>query len=238
MKRLTAMILVGAMLTSATACGNATAKSAAEASATTAMVETESIAESGNEPENVTETSIEESESETSEEEKIDDAAWDELAALGSVQTDSGLFTVSMTLPTELVGEDVSQESLNQGAPEKYVSATLNEDGSVTYVLTKRQHKEMMDAMVTSMDEALQEMASSTDYQFREIRHNEDFTHFDVYLEAEELGFNETIAMLALYIYGGMYGIFIGKTPEHVTVSCYDKDSNLIDTYDSADMEG
>lgn len=228
MKRITSFLLVLCMAASMAACSKSDpAPTTTQAPATIA----ETVMEVPTETETPAET-----ESETSEEDTIDDDGWDTLAAMGEVQTENGLLTVTMTLPQELVGEGMTQESLDAQAGETFISAKLNEDGSVTYRLTKRQHKNMMDATVQSMDDALAEMANSDDFAISEIKHNKDFTQFDVYLETKELGLNETFGAFALYLYGGMYGIFTGNVPEHVIVNFYDPAGNLIESADSADM--
>ena len=173
---------------------------------------------------------------EKNEEETIEDDAWDQLEALGKVETENGVFTVSITFPADFVSEDITQESLDKDAGETYISAKLNGDGSVTYKMTKKQHKAMLDAMVQSLDDGLQEMVDSSDYSFSEITHNKDFTQFDVKVEGNELGFGDSFAVIGFYIYGGMYGIFSGKEPENVVVNFYSPNGDLITTANSDDM--
>ena len=89
-----------------------------------------------------------------SEDDTIEDEAWDELEALGQVQTEDGVFFVIITLPPDIVGADITQESLDADAGENYISAKLNDDGSVSYKMTKKQHKVMLDGLVESMEQS------------------------------------------------------------------------------------
>ena len=50
------------------------------------------------------------------------------------------------------------------------------------------------------------------------------------------MGFADSFATLAFYLYGGMYGIFTGKTPEKVIVNFYNPSGDLISTADSSKM--
>lgn len=185
----------------------------------------------------VSETVPEESEEPAAEEETVDDPAWDELESLGKIETENGLFFVSITLPADFVGEEVSQESIDANAGTNYTSGKLNEDGSVTYRMTKAQHRAMLDSISHSIEDSLKEMTESDDYAFKEITHNDDFTSFDVTLTTEELGITESFMVMAFYMYGGMYSIFTGKQKD-ITVNYYSSNGDLLNTGSSADLAG
>ena len=226
MKKILALALAVSIAVNLCACGSGTSGSTSSEQSTTsaeAKVEETSTAESS-------------SQSETLSEDEQMQADMDELSAIGEVSVENGLLTVSLTVPADLVGE-VTQESLDQGAGDTYISARLNEDGSVTYKMTKSQHAKMLDAMVESMDNSIQELVDSDDYTFTSIKHNDDFTQFDITLSATEIGFAEAFSTIAFYMYGGIYGIFSGHKPENVIVNFYDASGNLIESANSADME-
>jgi len=193
------------------------------------------VTEQKEEPVTEAQEEPEKEETVTQEEDMIDDPAWDTFESLGQVETENGLFFVTVTLPADLAGEEVTQESIDAGAGETYTSGKLNEDGSVTYRMTKRQHKNMLDTLASGMDEALKEMCESDDYAISEITHNNDFTEFDVKLTTEELGFAEGFLVLGLYMYGGMYSIFRGKQSD-IKVNYYSSSGELLETANSADL--
>ena len=172
-----------------------------------------------------------------SEEDQIVDEGWEQLESLGKVETENGLFFVRLTLPKEFVGEEITQEKLDAETGTGYLSAKLNEDGSVTYKMTKKQHKAMLDEMVKSIDDALNQMVDSSDYSFAEITHNKDFTSYDVKLDTDEIGFAESFMTFGFFMYSGFYAIFTGKTPDNVAVNFYRPDGSLIDTVNSKDLE-
>ncbi len=169
------------------------------------------------------------------EDELIDDPAWDQLESLGKVEAENGIFFVTLTLPADFVGEDITQESIDANAGVDYISGKLNEDGSVTYRMTKRQHKAMLDMITESFDEALQGLVDDEQYTFTDIKHNNSYSEFDVYLSTDQIGLAEGFAALGFYLYAGVYSTFSGHTPDHILVNYYGP-SGLIKTMDSADL--
>ena len=161
------------------------------------------------------------------------------LQAIGEVEADQNLFTVELTIPADYM-EGSPQEELDATAKEKgFKSITLHEDGSATYVMTKAQHKEMVDEMSISINDSLSEMIGSEDYpNISEIVANDDFTKFTVTTSSTELSLTESFSVLSFYMYGGMYNIFNGTPVDNVQVDFVNADSGeIISSANSADME-
>lgn len=167
-----------------------------------------------------------------------DESAWDLLESLGKVKAENGVDYAYLTLPADFVGEDITQAQIDAKAGENYTSGTLNQDGSVTYKMTKSQHKAMLDNLVVSIDEALQGMVDDPDFSVGSISHNSDYSSFDVYLETEELSFMDSFMVIAFYMYGGMYSLFAGIESDNISVNYYSASGNLIQTANSKDMGG
>lgn len=126
----------------------------------------------------------------------------------------SGLFNVALTIPAEYV-EGTTQKELNKQAKEgTFKSATLNKDGSVTYVMSKSQHKEMLNTLKDSIADELNKIPNSTDYpNVTKVEVNDDYTKFTVTTASTELSFEEQFLSVQLYIYGGMYNAFNNLSP-------------------------
>ena len=217
MKKILSLILVATLVCSLCACSsNPSTTSTTKAQASAA------------------ETADIEAEATLSEEEQLE-ADRDELSAIGDVEVENGILTVAVTVPSDFIGE-VTQEELDQKAGDTYVSATLNDDGSVTYKMTKSQHKKMLDGIVESIDSGLQDMVDDESYSFTSIKHNDDYTQFDVTISGTELNLADSFATLGFYLYGSMYGIFSGHRADNVIVNYYDADGNLISTGDSDNL--
>ena len=227
MKRFLSMTLIISMLVCLASCGGKTSSQ-----------ETPSVEET------VSVSSTVETSTEVSSEEKTTEATdateddMSELKAIGDVDVENGILFVSITVPKDLVNEDTTQETLDNGAGDTYTSAKLNGDGSVTYKMTKAQHKAMLDKVKESIDESIQEMIEDTNYSISNVKYNDNMSEFDITLEGTELGFGDAFAAFAFYIYGGMYQIFSGKKSDKISVHFYDPSGNLIDTADSSKMGG
>ena len=160
---------------------------------------------------------------------------WDQLAAIGDVQVENGVMTVSLNVPADLA-KNIRQETIDAGIGTQYQAAFRNQDGSITYKMTKEQHQAMLEQLAVSFDNSLQEMIDNENYTISNITRNNDFTVFDISLDGAEPSVSDSFAAFSLYMYGELYGVFNGKRPEHVIVNYLDSNGNLIDSDDSATM--
>ena len=160
---------------------------------------------------------------------------WDQLAAIGDVQVENGIMTVSLTVPADLA-QNITQETIDAGIGTQYQAAFRNQDGSITYKMTKEQHQAMLEQLAVSFDNSLQEMIDNENYTISNITRNNDFTVFDISLDGAEPSISDSYAAFGLYMYGGLYGVFNGNRPEHVIINYLDSNGNLIDSDDSATM--
>ena len=160
---------------------------------------------------------------------------WDQLAAIGDVQVENGVMTVSLNVPADLA-KNIRQETIDAGIGTQYQAAFRNQDGSITYKMTKEQHQAMLEQLAVSFDNSLQEMIDNENYTISNITRNNDFTVFDITLDGAEPSISDSYAAFGLYMYGGLYGVFNGKRPEHVIINYLDSNGNLIDSDDSATM--
>ncbi len=164
--------------------------------------------------------------------------ALSDLDVIGDIEVEKELFDVTITVPADFVGQTTQQE-LDASSAENGFKATLNADGSVTYVMTKKQHKEMMDGISQSLNDSLAEMVGSEDYpNITNITANADFTKFTVTTKNAEPDLAESFAVIAFYSYGGMYHIFNGTTVDNIVVEYVNASSGeVISTANSKDME-
>ena len=99
---------------------------------------------------------------------------WDRLAAIGDVQVENGIMTVSLTVPADLA-QNTTQETIDAGIGTQYQSAVRNEDGSITYKMTKAQHQAMVEQLAMSFDRSLQELVDDENHMISNITRNDDF---------------------------------------------------------------
>lgn len=161
-----------------------------------------------------------------------------DLNAIGDIDVDKNLFDVTITVPADLVG-DTTQEELDVKAADSDIhSITLNDDGSATYVMSKSQHKKMMQELADNINSTLSDMVGSEDYpNFTDIKANSDFTNFTVTTTSAELDLTDSISIMGFYMYGGMYAIFNGSDVGNIHVDFVNADSGeIINSADSSDM--
>ena len=161
-----------------------------------------------------------------------------ELNAIGDIDVDKNLFDVTITVPADLVG-DTTQEELDAKAADSDIhSITLNDDGSATYVMSKSQHKKMMQELADNINSTLSDMVGSEDYpNFTDIKANSDFTNFTVTTTSTELDLTDSISIMGFYMYGGMYAIFNGSDVGNIHVDFVNADSGeIINSADSSDI--
>ena len=164
----------------------------------------------------------------------------DPLEAIGEVEVDKSLFNVTLNIPKDYVG-DITQEKLDVSVKTKgYKLATLNSDGSVTYVMTKAQHKELMEEISQTIIQALSDMVGPLDYpDITDISANDDFTYFKITTTNSTPNLKESMSVLSMYMYGGMYGVFNGKKADNIHVDFINATSGeVISSADSKNMRG
>lgn len=231
MKKLLAVFLVLIMVTSLAACSS---NSSAGKPTAASPIEQATLASTAEKATLAPETP--EATKDTSKEDELN-ADMAALEAIGEVEVENGILTVSITMPKDFVTEEMTQKKLDADAGENYMSAKLNQDGSVTYKMTKAQHKAMLASMTEGMEKTLQEMVSDNEtYSIAEIKHNDTYSVFDVTMDSETLGLGDSFTVLAFYMYGGIYGIFSGNKADSVTVNFYDPTGKLIQTSNSANL--
>ena len=136
----------------------------------------------------------------------------------GGIDVDKGLMNVEITIPAEAAEtygfKFESQEEADAYAKEQgFKSVTLGDDGSITIVMSKAQHKKTMEELNKTLDEALQEMIGSEDYpNITAVEHDDNYTNFKVTTTSEELSFNESFSGVAFFMFGAMYNSFNGTS--------------------------
>ena len=147
---------------------------------------------------------------------------------------------VELTIPADFLGDDATQQALDEKVAETdgIVSATLNADGSATYVMTAAGHDKLMQELAQNIDDQLADMAGSSDYpNVVSVEAFSDYTSFTVTLSTDAVGLQESIMVMAFYLYGGMYNAFNGTPVDNVSVQFVNQSGVIIETANSRDMQ-
>lgn len=148
--------------------------------------------------------------------------------------------TIELTVPADFIGEEVTQEYLDAevGKADGFISATLNADGSATYVMTEERHNDLMTELGQNIDTELANMADSSDYpNIVSVSASNDYTTFTVTLSTDTVGLQESIMVMAFYMYGGMYNAFNGTPADNVSVQFVNQSGTVLESANSRDMQ-
>ncbi|WP_342433465.1 hypothetical protein [Neobacillus sp. FSL H8-0543] len=163
-----------------------------------------------------TETTSKEGKAETKKEEKKEEQG---------VEVDKGLLNVELTIPASMFeGENV--DTVISEAKAKGIAVTKNENGSLTYKMSKSQHKKMMEEMEKGIKESLEEMVNGEEFvSLQEVTYNNSFSEFTVLVDkaAYENSF-DGFALLGLGISGMMYQYYNGTNADDAKVKIITKD--------------
>lgn len=139
----------------------------------------------------------------------------------GGIGADVGLFNVTVTVPKDFLGDEMTQEQLDEAVKEKgFKSAKLNDDGSATYVMSKSKHRELMKELEQSIEDSLAGLSDPKDNPTNivGVEHNKDYSEYTVKLNSDTVSITDSIASLTLYFSSGMYHAFNGTTIDNVNV--------------------
>ncbi len=152
------------------------------------------------------------------------------------LNVDKGLRNVEVTLPQSFFEESTEAEILSAAEEEGFSDAKINEDGSVTYKMSKSKHKELMTEMKQEMVTSIEEMVTSGDYpSIKEISYNKKFDEFDIKVKrAEYENSFDGFAILGLVFSGAYYSAFDGKSGDDLKLTFNMIDAETNEVYDSS----
>lgn len=153
-----------------------------------------------------------------------------DLSACQYIELDEN--RISLTVPSYFA-TDATQDKLNETAQELgYEAMTLDEEGNITYIITKEQHQEMISNLRMGIDNALQGMVGKGAFKkISSIEANEDMTYIKVVLNSKSIDTNTSLSLIQLKSYSTMYYVFSGNFDSQLTVEYYDFENNLLSSF-------
>ncbi|WHY77832.1 hypothetical protein QNH20_01235 [Neobacillus sp. WH10] len=151
-----------------------------------------------------------------------------------AVSVDKGLLNVELTLPASLFeGEDIDTVIAN-AKKDGVKEVTKNEDGSLTYKMSKSEHKEMMKELETNIKDSIEETKTSGDFaSIKDITHNDSFSEFTLLVDkAAYENSMDGFAALGYGMSGMMYQMFNGSDADSTKVTIFIKDEATQETID------
>lgn len=136
------------------------------------------------------------------------------------IKVDEGLLSVDITMPAACF-KDETEEDIKKAAEEKgYSGCVINEDGSVTYTMTKKQYKEQLEQLEKGMEETFASMLTGEDAldSFVSIDHTDDFLEINIHVDPAKYSNWDHLFAPILYNYGAYYQFFKGIEADKVNV--------------------
>lgn len=152
-----------------------------------------------------------------------------------SIEVDEGLLDVEITIPSSLVeGED--KEQLIEEAKEEGVSEVEeNDNGSLTYKMSKSTHNDMMNGIEDNINQNIDEIKNNEDYtSIKDITANNSFSEFTMVVNQEEFENSfDGFAAVGLAISGLYYQLFDGADPDNYEVEVLMENADTGEVFDT-----
>ena len=146
---------------------------------------------------------------------------------------------VTLVIPTVYENITTQEEADQIRDRNGYESATLEEDGSLTIVMSRGQYDELLRGFRESVDRGISEIISE-DYgsSIEKIEYNDDYSVFTVTVAADEIGIIERQTADELVMYGTLYHIYTAGEADHIQVDYVNRDSGeIIESADSGSLD-
>ena len=157
------------------------------------------------------------------------------LNLLGQTNVKKGFFYVTMTLPSKFI-KITTQKDANSLAEKKgYSSAKLNKDGSVTLVMSKAKHDELLAVVENGIDTALNDMVKSEWLpDITKIIVNGNYTQYTITTTNDECSLADSLSVLAYLTNSCTYAVFSGEKINNIHIDFVnEKTGKIIDSYDT-----
>ncbi|PMC35720.1 hypothetical protein CJ195_18210 [Bacillus sp. UMB0899] len=152
----------------------------------------------------------------------------------GAVDVEKGLLNVEVTLPASMFeGEDIDTV-IADAKKEGIKEVTKNEDGSLTYKMSKAKHKEMMEELKKGILETVEETKNSEDYvSIKDVTYNDSFTEFTLLVNKGDYENSmDGFAAFGLGLSGMYYQLYNGVDPDKYKVTIFLKDEATNEVFD------
>ena len=160
------------------------------------------------------------------------------------VEVDKGLLNVEITIGADMLEtfDETAEEfkaSLEENEEVDFKDVTVNEDGSVTFKMSKSGHNKMMDEMLKSIDSSIAEITQNKeDYpNVIDITHDKDLLNWKIKMSSTEQNISESFLCFGIAIQSIFYHGFNGDKQADVVVDYVDEDGNVFDTWSSKALE-
>jgi hypothetical protein len=148
------------------------------------------------------------------------------------ISVDKNLFSVDVKIPASFYEDQkITQAELDADAAKKgYGKATLNSDGSVSFRMSKAQHKAALAEMKKSVDDYIQESVNESPGILRKISYNSTMTEFNISVDKAKFedDFSAGFIGLGIAFQASFYQMFNGTQTPKTTLKLIDASTGKV----------
>ena len=154
-----------------------------------------------------------------------------------AVEVDSTLLSKEVTISNDFlaltgVDTDEKKQEYIEEQKDEFKDIRINDDGSITYVMSKSAYDKALKEMKDAIDESIKDIVESGEYKsIKEVTYNKDLTKFTIVANEEEYknSFDGFISF-NLGIQSAFYHMFEGKEDEKIYFSFVNEDGVEFDS--------
>lgn len=145
-----------------------------------------------------------------------------------SVEVDKGLLNVEVTLPASFFDGQEIDEVIEEAKADGVKEVIQNDDGSLTYKMSKKEHKKILSEMADGIDENIEEIKMGEDFaSIQDVKNNKSYSEFTLVVDREQFENSfDGFAAFGLGLTGMFYQVFDGKDADKVNVTISLEDAN------------
>src|SRR5690625_2556071 len=156
-------------------------------------------------------------------EEEVESTKENETDEDGSVDVDKGLLNVEVTIPSSFLEGEDKKEVIAEAEDAGVSEVEENDDGSLTYKMSKSTHKEMMGEIKTSIQETIEDITA-----------NDSFSKFTLSVNQEEYENSlDGLATFSLAVSALYYQLFDGVDADDYDVEILMENIETNEVFDS-----
>lgn len=138
-----------------------------------------------------------------------------------SIEVDKGLFDVTITLPVSMVESENIEATIEEAKGKGIKEVVVNDDGSLTYKMSKSVHGQIMKELRESLNETVEDLINGSDFtSIRDIKYNTNLT--SITLIVDKGVYESSLDGFAVFGFGlaaMYYQLFDGVSPDNITVT-------------------
>lgn len=144
-----------------------------------------------------------------------------------SVEVEKGLLDVTITLPASMVESDNIEATIQEAKEKGVKKVVVNDDGSLTYKMSKSVHRQMMQELQEGFNEMMEDLKTGSDFaSIEDLKYNKDFTSITLIVDKKEFESSlDAFAVFGIGLAAMYYQLFDGVQAENIAVTINIEDS-------------